>query len=168
MTVIHTQIEARRLSRRMDVRLSPEPRIRDHGSTMGVVIIDQLRHSTSVHRSKAIQASLRPIVRTITTPTGRPRQPCRTPACSVSLPTQTVFAGRNCLTDLVAPHRHFSLPPFFLLYTGSEELSKIQLFIPRECAHDTIYELGETGNVHLLDVSLETWSASRFHPCRRG
>jgi hypothetical protein len=37
--------------------------------------------------------------------------------------------------------------------TGSEELSKIQLFIPRECAHDTIYELGETGNVHILDVS---------------
>lgn len=37
---------------------------------------------------------------------------------------------------------------------GSEQMSLVQLFIPREVAHDTIAELGELGNVQFKDVRL--------------
>lgn len=36
---------------------------------------------------------------------------------------------------------------------GSEQMSLVQLFIPREVAHDTIAELGELGDVQFKDVS---------------
>jgi V-type H+-transporting ATPase subunit a len=36
---------------------------------------------------------------------------------------------------------------------GSEEMSLVQLYIPGEVAHDTIYELGELGDFQFKDVS---------------
>lgn len=35
----------------------------------------------------------------------------------------------------------------------SAEMSLVQLYIPSEVAHDTVYELGELGNVQFKDVS---------------
>jgi vacuolar-type H+-ATPase subunit I/STV1 len=37
---------------------------------------------------------------------------------------------------------------------GSEQMSLVQLFIPREVAHDTIAELGDLGNVQFKDVRI--------------
>lgn len=36
--------------------------------------------------------------------------------------------------------------------TGSEEMSLVQLYVPSEVAHDTIYELAEMGNFQFKDV----------------
>lgn len=36
--------------------------------------------------------------------------------------------------------------------TGSEQMSLVQVFVPTEVAHDTVYELGELGNVQFKDV----------------
>ena len=38
------------------------------------------------------------------------------------------------------------------LATGSETMSLVQLIVPTEVAHDTVYELGELGNVQFKDV----------------
>ena len=38
--------------------------------------------------------------------------------------------------------------------TGSETMSLVQLIVPTEVAHDTVYELGELGNVQFKDVSI--------------
>ena len=37
-------------------------------------------------------------------------------------------------------------------YAGSDAMSLVQLFVPTEVAHDTVYELGELGNVQFKDV----------------
>lgn len=38
------------------------------------------------------------------------------------------------------------------LTPGSEDMSLVQLYIPSEVAHDTIYELGEMSNFQFKDV----------------
>jgi hypothetical protein len=35
---------------------------------------------------------------------------------------------------------------------GSEPMSLVELFVPKEVAHDTVHELGELGNVQFKDV----------------
>lgn len=37
----------------------------------------------------------------------------------------------------------------------SEEMSLVQLFVPTEVAHDTVYELGQLGNVQFKDLNPE-------------
>lgn len=39
----------------------------------------------------------------------------------------------------------------------SEEMSLVQLYIPSEVAHDTIYELAEMGDFQFKDVSEGPW-----------
>ena len=39
--------------------------------------------------------------------------------------------------------------------TDSETMSLVQLIVPTEVAHDTVYELGELGNVQFKDVSID-------------
>lgn len=36
---------------------------------------------------------------------------------------------------------------------GSEQMSLVQLLVPREVAHDTVAELAELGDVQFKDVS---------------
>ena len=43
----------------------------------------------------------------------------------------------------------------YALSAGSEGMSLVQLIVPTEVAHDTVYELGELGNVQFKDVSIE-------------
>lgn len=38
--------------------------------------------------------------------------------------------------------------------SGSEEMSLVQLYIPSEVAHDTIYELADLGDFQFKDVSM--------------
>jgi len=36
-------------------------------------------------------------------------------------------------------------------------MSLVQLFVPTEVAHDTVYELGELGDVQFKDVNGSVW-----------
>ena len=44
--------------------------------------------------------------------------------------------------------------------TGSEEMSLVQLYIPTEVAHDTIYELADLGDVQFKDVRFDVFYTS--------
>ena len=44
------------------------------------------------------------------------------------------------------------VPIDFATCLGSEQMSLVQLIIPTEVAHDTVYELGELGDIQFKDV----------------
>ena len=61
---------------------------------------------------------------------------------------------------LLSPSPQATTPASFKMASGptypnlfrSEEMSLIQLYIPSEVAHDTVYEIAEMGNVQFKDV----------------